>query len=733
MTRRPLGGIACGIFLAWILAGGASHKAAAEEGNLMNNRLAKEKSPYLLQHADNPVDWYPWGEEAFERARKEDKPVFLSIGYSTCHWCHVMEEESFENPEVAKVMNEHFVSIKVDREERPDLDNIYMTAVQALTSSGGWPLSVFLTPEGKPFFGGTYWPAEDRWGRPGFVTVLRSVAESWKEGRDELLKQSEHLTSLLQKHAEEKVETTFSLGEKTFRSAFTDLRNYYDETHGGFGRGVKFPRAHTLSFLLRFWKRTQEKEALGMVEKTLTEMARGGLWDHVGLGFHRYSTDAQWFLPHFEKMLYDQAILSKTYLEAYQATRKEEYARVAREIFDYLLRDLQGPEGAFHSAEDADSLDPVAAAKREGAFYVWKKSELIDLLGPEAGEIASFVYGVEANGNVRNDPQGEFPDKNVLARVRSVEEAARKFKKPVPEIEQVLGESRKKLYDARLKRPRPYRDDKILTDWNGLMISSLAFGSRVLEEPKYRDAAQKAADFILKKLVRGDGRLLHRYREGEASIPGTIEDYAFFIHGLVDLYEATFEPRYLEEAKRLTGEMIRLFWSEAAGGFFFTGEDAEKLILRQREIYDGAIPSGNSVAALDLLRVGRLTMEKEFEKKAEALFSAFSLAIDRNPEAHPQMLIALDFALGPSREIVLAGGGKEPTTQSFLKAVYSRFLPNKVVAFHPAEEAQKSATEKIIPFIKNQLPLKGKPTAYVCENYVCRFPVTELSELEKLL
>jgi uncharacterized protein YyaL (SSP411 family) len=699
----------------------------------VSNRLAKEKSPYLLQHADNPVDWYPWGEEAFEKARREDKPIFLSIGYSTCHWCHVMEEESFEKPEVAQVMNENFVSIKVDREERPDLDTVYMTAVQALSGSGGWPLNVFLTPEGKPFFGGTYWPPEDRWGRPGFVTVLRSVAESWKANRGDLLKQGENLTQLLQKKAASKTETSFRLGEETLRQASSDLHSYFDETHGGFGGGVKFPRSHTLSFLLRFWKRSQEKDTLKMVEKTLHGMARGGMWDHLGGGFHRYSTDARWFLPHFEKMLYDQAILAKSYLEAYQATQNEEYARVAREIFGYVLRDLRDPAGAFYSAEDADSLDPLAGAKQEGAFYVWRQSELVDLLGPDEAEIFSFIYGARPEGNVQNDPQGEFPQKNILARIESIEAASKKFGKSLAEIERVLQESKKKLFEARSKRTRPHRDDKVLTDWNGLMISSLAFGSRVLGEARYRDAAQGAADFILEKLVRTDGRLLHRYRDGEAAILGTVEDYAFFIHGLVDLYEATFETRYLAEAKRLTGEMIRLFWDEAEGGFFFTADDAEKLIARPKETYDGALPSGNSVAALDLLRVGRLTAEKEFEKKAEELVTTFSKLISQNPEAYPQLLIALDFALGPSREIVLAGDEAAEATQGFLRAVYSRFLPNKVVLLHPVEEKGKAEIEALAPYLKNQLPVKGKPTAYVCENYVCRLPVTELSELEKLL
>ena len=719
----------------------------------MSNRLAQEKSPYLLQHKDNPVDWYPWGEEAFEKARREAKPVFLSIGYSTCHWCHVMEEESFENPAVAQVMNENFVSIKVDREERPDLDNIYMTAVQALAGTGGWPLSVFLTPEKKPFFGGTYWPPEDRWGRPGFISVLNSIREAWKTNRPALLKQSQDLVRSLERRAASQAGGTFNLSEETLRAAARDLRTAFDETHGGFGQGIKFPRSHTLSFLLRFWKRTGEKETLAMVERTLTEMAQGGMWDLLGGGFHRYSTDSRWFLPHFEKMLYDQALLSKTYLEAYQVTKREEYSKVVREIFDYVLRDLRGPEGAFYSAEDADSLDPKAGRKREGAFYVWEHSEILEILGERDGALFNRIYGVLPGGNVEKDPQGEFPKKNVLSLTKNAEEAVLEFKRPAAEVEKILEASRKKLFEARAdgsglpdqaasrrlselvraKRTRPHRDDKILTDWNGLMISSLAFGSLVLEEPRYSQAAREAADFILEKLVRKDGRLLHRWRDGEAAIPGTVEDYAFFIHGLFDLYEATFEVRYLAEARRLSEEMLRLFWDDKAGGFFFTAGDREKLIVRQKEIYDGAIPSGNSVAALDLLRVGRLTMAKELEKKAELLFDAFSNQIKENPEAYPQMLIAFDFALGPSREIVIAGDESAGGTQKLIEAVYNRFFPNQVVALHPAEMGRKTAIEKLVPFMAHQLPLDGQPTAYLCQNYVCKFPTTEPAQFENLL
>ncbi len=721
------------------------------------NRLAKEKSPYLLQHAHNPVDWYPWGEEALEKARKEDKPIFLSIGYSTCHWCHVMEEESFEKETVAQVMNQNFVAVKVDREERPDLDNVYMTAVQAMTGSGGWPLNVFITAEGKPFFGGTYWPPESRWGQPGFVDVLGAIAKAWKNHRGQILEQGDHLTTLLQQNLKARAQASISLSSETLDSAYHQLHSFFDDRHGGFGGPMKFPRTHTLSFLLRCWKKFHHQEALQMVEKTLEEMRRGGIWDHLGGGFHRYATDLQWFLPHFEKMLYDQALISKTYLEAYQASGKPEYAQTVREIFDYVLRDLRDPAGAFYSAEDADSLDPASpsplppgereslpAARlparqgqagvrgKEGAFYVWKKQEVLDLLGEKNGEVFSLVYGISSEGNVSSDPHGEFPLKNVLFLAHSPEEAAKKFNLPLSEIQKILERSKEALLETRAKRPRPHRDDKILADWNGLMISSLAFGSRVLEDERYLEAAQKAADFVLAKMIRHDGRLLHRYRDQDAAILASIDDYAFLIHGLIDLYEASFEVRYLAEAKKLCAEMIRLFWDEASGGFFFTAEDAEKLITRQKEIYDGAVPSGNSLAALDLLRLGRLTMDKNLSEKAAALFAAFSDPVSQNPEAYPYLLIALDFALGPSKEIVIAGK-RDGNFSRILRLIYSRFLPNRVLAFHSQDSKEKKPVEALVPFMKNQNSMDGKNTIYVCENYSCKFPVTEISALEKLL
>ena len=709
------------------------------------NLLGKEKSPYLLQHADNPVWWYPWSDMAFEKAQAQDKPVFLSIGYSTCHWCHVMEHESFEDPHIAEILNKYFVCVKVDREERPDIDNIYMKAVMSLTGRGGWPLTVFVTPDRKPFYGGTYFPAQSQWGMPGLKDLLLSIHEAWQNQRAEFLQSSQSIAEHLQsKPLGQHTADHPTPDIETLQKAYLQFVERFDSLYGGFGPAPKFPSTHTLSFLLRYWKRTHEPKALEMAEKTLTQMARGGIYDHIGGGFHRYSTDQHWFIPHFEKMLYDQAMLSKTYLETYQITRNQEYAQTAKGILDYVLRDMTAAQEGFYSAEDADSLPPpefsnmtpasaMPSHKLEGAFYLWRYHEIVELLGKESAVLLNYYYGVEAQGNVLADPHGEFTGKNILYAAHSLDETAQKFGKTPQEIEQILSESRNKLFAARQRRPRPHLDDKVLVDWNGLMISSLAFGSGVLHEPKYRLAAEQSAQFILSTLIRKDGRLLRRYRDGEAGILGTLEDYAFFIHGLIDLYEATFKAEYLKQAKRLTEDMVRLFWDEKEGGFFFTGSDAERLLVREKVIYDGAIPSGNSMAALDLLRLGRLTFNKNWENKAEELFKAFGQELSSAPSAFAQALMALDFALGPSQEIVIAGQKDDGQTQAMLKSIYERFLPNKVVILRPAGEEQARAIIEAAPFVKGQQALEGKTTAYVCKNYTCEFPTSDIQKFEQLL
>lgn len=663
------------------------------------NRLAKEKSPYLLQHAHNPVNWYAWGPEPFERARKENKLIFLSIGYSTCHWCHVMERESFESHEIAAILNEHYVSIKVDREERPDIDHIYMSAVQALTGSGGWPLTAFLTPEGKPVTGGTYFPPEDRWGRAGMKTILPRLAKTWKDEEQSMRDAGAQLAGLLQQKAPG-TEDALSF-EKISETAYTQFKNTFDAVHGGFGQAPKFPRSHDLSFLLRMWKRYDRPEALHMVEKTLEAMARGGIYDHLGGGFSRYATDEKWLVPHFEKMLYDQSILALTYLEAYQATRKEFYAGIARDIFRYVLRDMTSPEGGFYSAEDADSEG------EEGKFYVWRPEEISKILGAEGAKEFNSYYGVTDEGNFEH-----------AASILSV------LGKETPKDVDAM---RQKLFEVRKKRIPPYKDDKVLTAWNGMMISALAHGARVLNDPAYAVSAAKAAEFILKRLQK-DGRLLRRWREGESAVAAFQDDYAFFALGLVDLYEATFEARWLEEAKRLTDQMIQLFWDEEGKGFFYTASDAEKLIARTKEYYDGAVPSGNSIAALLLLRLSRMTGNSGYETKAAETARSNGASLAQYPVAYPQMLIALDFAEGPSREIVLAGEKETPLAG----VLHENFDPHRVYLYHP-EGAGAGAIEKLAPFIRSQKKVNGKTAVYVCKNQSCELPVTTPEELRKLL
>ncbi len=698
------------------------------------NRLIKEKSPYLLQHAHNPVDWYPWGEEAFQKAQKENKPIFLSIGYSTCHWCHVMEQESFENEDIARLMNEYFVSIKVDREERPDLDHIYMSAVSAMSGQGGWPLNIFLTPDKKPFWGGTYFPPEARFGSPGFKDVLRSLHEAWVNQKDQILTSSQSLMGILQEQTQKIGSGT--INEETLQKAFDQFNNYFDAQHGGFGSQPKFPSSHNLSFLLRWWQRTSNPKALAMVNKTLTEMYRGGIYDQLGGGFHRYSTDQYWQVPHFEKMLYDQAILSRTYLEAYQATGNSLYAKAAGKIFDYVLRDLRDSKGGFFSAEDADSVDPQESSsgeKKEGAFYLWKFDEVIQILGREDSKFFNHCFGVEPNGNAKFDPQGEFIGKNILYAANSIEDTAKHFSLSVEEVNKIIERSTQKIFKARLKRPRPHLDDKILVDWNGLMISSLAFGGRVLRDQRYIQAAEESTQFILYHLKTKDGKLLHRFRDGEAGISAMLTDYAFLVQGLLDLYEATFNAEYLKEALSLANEMVRLFWDEKEGGFFFAAHNSLDVILSQKDIYDGAMPSGNSIAALDMIRLFHFTLDERWEKNAQKLFHVFSNDITPHPSAYAQMLIALDFFLGPNQEVILSGDLKDSLLSQMVQSLFSKFIPNKVVIVRPKDKKEAQKIISLIPSLENQIPLEGKTTAYVCQNHVCQLPSGDLQKFEELI
>ncbi|MBW2319084.1 MAG: thioredoxin domain-containing protein [Deltaproteobacteria bacterium] len=692
--------------------------AVEKSENSSSNRLINEKSPYLLQHARNPVNWYPWGEEAFKRARKEDKPVFLSIGYATCHWCHVMAHESFEDAEVARILNKYFVAIKVDREERPDVDKIYMHVCQSLTGSGGWPLSIFMTPEGKPFFAGTYFPKSGRLGMPGFVDVLEKVSAMWQGDRARILKSSEAITAAIQPKSESG-EATGVVSVETLKKGYSQLARRFDTNLGGFGSAPKFPTPHHLTFLLRWHKRTGDKLALEMVEKTLEAMRNGGIFDQIGYGFHRYSVDAKWLVPHFEKMLYDQALLAMAYTEAYQATGNDRFADTAREIFSYVLRDMTAPGGGYYSAEDADSEG------KEGLFYVWTPREVIELLGKELGELFCRFYGITGEGN--------FEDRQRIPHIRMSHKAfASRHGIDLQKMLDLLEEGRAKLFRVRKERVHPLKDDKILTSWNGLMIAAFSKGYQVLGEQTYVDSALKATRFIMQNLRGENGRLLRRFREGDAAYLGYLDDYAFFVWGLIELYEATFEVSYLEEAIVLTNAMTNLFWDRQNGGLYFTGLGNEKLITRSKELYDGALPSGNSVAASNFMRLTRLTGNIEMEKRAEQLTRTFTGQIEANPVAYTQFLNALDFMVGPTQEIVISGGPFHDSTQAMIKAVRGRFLPNKVLLLRGSGSEGEKLTA-LSPFVQPMAPVDNKPTAYVCEKFSCKTPTTEVEKLEAML
>jgi uncharacterized protein YyaL (SSP411 family) len=687
------------------------------------NRLIHEKSPYLLQHANNPVDWYPWGEDAFEKAHHEDKPIFLSIGYSSCHWCHVMAHESFEDPQIAALMNDAFVNIKVDREERPDIDDVYMAVAQMMTGRGGWPLSIIMTPDKVPFFAGTYIPKESRWGQAGMLTLVPAISERWETQRDDLLNIADQVTGALQQMSQDAPGN--ELTESTLERAFQQLSQRFDAQRGGFGSAPKFPTPHNLLFLLRYWKRTGSDTALNMVEQTLQAMRRGGVFDHVGFGFHRYSTDAHWLLPHFEKMLYDQAMLAMAYTEAYQATGNESYRGTAEEIFAYVLRDMTAPEGGFYSAEDADSEG------EEGKFYVWTQRELREVLGEEEADFVAKVLGVEPGGNFTDEATRAKMGTNILHLPEPLSGLAVRFGLSEQELAERVEVARRKLFARREKRVHPLKDDKVLTSWNGLMIAALAKGARAFDSPCYVQAAAGAADFILEHMVRDDGRLLHRYRDGEAALLAYAEDYAYLTWGLLELYEATFETRYLEKALALNAELVERFWDEESGGFYTTADDGEQLLVRQKEIYDGAIPSANSVAMLNLLRLGRMTARPDLEEKAATISRVFSKSVGQSPIAYPQLMVAVDLALGPSCEVVIAGKLGAEDTRKMLRALREQFLPSKVVLFRPDGESPHIA--RLAEFTRYQRSIDGKATAYVCRHHNCEFPTTDVDAMLELL
>jgi len=686
------------------------------------NRLQYEKSPYLLQHADNPVDWYPWGDEAFGKAEEEDKPIFLSIGYSTCHWCHVMEHESFEDPDVARLMNETFINIKVDREERPDIDELYMTVAQLLTGRGGWPLTIIMGPDQRPFFASTYIPKESRYGRPGMLELIPRISEVWETRRGEVNSSSESILQALQRVSQSRSVGNF-LDESILKRSYEELSERFDERYGGFGSAPKFPSPHNFLFLLRYRLRSGKEQALQMVEKTLTEMRMGGIFDQIGYGFHRYSTDARWRVPHFEKMLYDQALLVLAYIETHQATGKDFYAETAREILTYVLRDMRAPEGGFASAEDADSQG------EEGKFYTWSYEELSSVLSPAELAELEALFAIRAEGNYEEEATGEQTGTNILYMLQNGDRTPQEQAAP-PGLSDSI---REKLFRIRQERVHPLKDDKILTSWNGLMIAALARAGGVFGEASYIEAAERAADFILARLRTEDGALLHRYREGEAAIPGYATDYAYLIWGLIELYESTFTSTYLRQAGELMGRFIEDFWDEdAGGGFFLTADEAETLLLRQRNDTDGALPSAGSVALLDLLKLGRMLQNKDYEDKAIALIQATAQLVESSPLAFTFLLSALDFKIGPSFEVVIAGRSGAPDTREMAQLLREEFAPNKVVVFRPVEEQEPEIVD-LAPFTRFQGSIDGKATAYVCRDYACELPVTDSRAMLRLL
>ncbi|MCI0412302.1 thioredoxin domain-containing protein [bacterium] len=698
------------------------------------NRLIKEKSPYLLQHAFNPVDWYPWGEEAFTKARKEDKPIFLSVGYSTCYWCHVMEREVFENEEIAKLMNEYVVSIKVDREERPDVDRVYMAAVQAMTGSGGWPMSLFLTPELKPFFGGTYIPPTANYGRPGFPDLVQKIHEVWISDRKKITDSSSQIAAHLQKISLPNVQAV-KVGKQALDESFQAFVSMYDSTYAGFGSAPKFPRPAGFNFLLRYYSRTGEKKALDMSLETLRKMANGGMYDHIGGGFHRYSTDELWHVPHFEKMLYDQAQLSISYLEAYQITYDPFFSNVARDIFAYVKRNMTHKEGGFYSAEDAESAPNPSKLdeKEEGAFYTWTKKEIDGLLSPEETKVFETYYGVEEKSNVARDPQKEFVGENILFVAHSVEETARQFGLKSPQVEKILTSARQKLFVQRERRPPPHLDDKVLTSWNGLMISAFARAYQALQDEQYRKSAESAAQFILDKLYDPERKdLLHRYRDGEARFDAHLDDYAFFVQGLLDLYESTFEIRWLKTAISLTEDQNRLFYDSANGGFYDISGTDKSILIRTKEWYDGAEPTGNSIAILNLLRLAQMTGNQKYQSMAEQSLAFFGQRLEQTGEAVPQLMTALDYSLSKPKQIIIAGKPDDSLTRELLREVHSRYIPNKILLLADGQEGQETLAS-YIPFIKNVTMVKGKATAYICENYTCKLPTSDRKTVATLL
>ena len=697
------------------------------------NGLIHEKSPYLLQHAFNPVHWLPWGDEAFRGAEREDKPIFLSIGYSTCHWCHVMAHESFEDEKVAAFLNENFIAIKVDREERPDIDQIYMAATQEISGGGGWPMSVFLLPDHRPFYAGTYFPPRPAHGLPGFLDLLRQIHAIWQDDQSKLTGNAEVITNRLHSMAALS-ETSKPLSDELLHLGFHQAAQDFDHEFGGFGSAPKFPRPAIFDLLLRYDAWHKNAQAREMVLLSLKKMAQGGMYDQIGGGFHRYSVDGQWRVPHFEKMLYDQGQLAGLYFDAFQVSRDSFYLQIGTKILDYVLRDMTDAQGGFYSAEDADSVDEHDRSRHgEGLFYLWQQAEIINLLGAEHGEIFCFFYGVQADGNALADPMAEFRGKNILYIAHTLTDTAQKFGKDEQKIQNILADARERLFAARLKRPRPHLDDKIITAWNGLMISALAKGFRVTGDSRYLQAATGSASFLEKNLLNtNDKTLFRRYREGEAHFQGQLDDYAFFIQGLIDLYGAGFDSHWLELAVELTTQQIALFSDDKQGAFFDSPATADDILVRMKNDYDGAEPAGNSIAAMNLLRLARITENKEWFKKGEAILSFFADGLLTYPFGRPAMTAAYDLYRQKPRQIIIVGDPDAADTKQLVNIINTFYLPTTMVLLADNGPGQRYL-EQNMPFMKSMSAIDNKATAYVCENFTCKRPVNSGQELASLI
>ena len=685
------------------------------------NHLIHEKSPYLLQHAYNPVNWHPWSDKAFNRACKENKPIFLSIGYSTCHWCHVMAHESFEDPCVAQLMNEVFISIKVDREERPDIDNLYMNVCQILTGSGGWPLTIIMTPDKKPFFAGTYIPKEKAFGRFGMVDLIPYVKEVWINRQVDIANTTHTIMNALYSMSHESGDR--AIHETILDDAYEQLCQIFDKTYGGFSHAPKFPNPSYLLFLLHFWHRSKNDEALHMVERTLWALSNGGIYDHIGFGFHRYAVDRTWLVPHFEKMLYDQALLSCVYCEAYKATGKSGYKNMMEEIFSYILRDMLSPEGGFYSSEDADSEG------EEGKFYLWGYEQIASAFEKEDAEYLISLFNIKEEGNYSNESTRQVTGKNILYCSAPFSETSdHTFFYHDKQFHRL----RERLFALREKRVHPYKDDKILTDWNGLMIAALAKGSTITNNADYLKTARMGAEFILKEMLQDDGSLLHRYRQKETAIPGFLPDYAFLIWGLLELYEACFEIKYLKTAIALNTYLMGHFWDKENGGFYLTADNTETIIIRQKHTSDGAIPSGNSIALWNLLRLSHITTTSELGAKAQSLINSFSLKIKDYPLAYTHLLTGLDFFFGPTYELIIVGDHLSDEIPPILKELNKHFLPNTTIIFRQTDKESSELTS-IAPFTKDMKTINNKVTFYLCKDFKCLLPTNDIHEIMNML